>query len=91
MATIALGPKNCRLDMRMTHDQRQEVERAAAVKGKSLTQWCLDNLLADARRDIQDEATTRLSARTFEDFLKALDEGMPEEAVQLLGQKRAWE
>lgn len=59
MATVA--KKNSRFDMRLTQEQRSEVERAAAIKGKTLTQWALDNLMESARRDIEEESTTRLS------------------------------
>lgn len=91
MATITNAQKSARLDMRMTSDQRAEIERAAAIKGMSLTQWALQNLLASARRDIQEEATTILSMRAFDAFRQALDSGMPDEASALLDQKPVWE
>lgn len=91
MATAAKNNRSSRLDMRMTDDQRSEIERAAAVKGMSLTQWSLDNLLAAARRDLLDETTTRLSLKAFDDFKKALDKGMPVEAAELIAQKPVWE
>lgn len=90
MATTA-GQRTCRLDMRMTSAQRDEIERAASAKGMSLTQWSLDNLLAAARRDLMDETTTRLSIQAFDDFKKALDKGMPAEAAELLSRKPVWE
>ena len=59
MATITNASKTSRLDMRMSDEQRSEIERAASIKGMSLTQWALQNLLAAARRDIQEETVTR--------------------------------
>ena len=91
MATIAKQPKSSRFDMRMTPDQRREVEQAAAIKGKSLTQWALDCLLESARRDIQDETTPRLSRESFQAFVEALDRPMPEEAVLLLQKRPVWQ
>ena len=77
MATITNASKTSRLDMRMSDEQRSEIERAASVKGMSLTQWALQNLLAAARRDIQEETVTRLSMSAFDQFKSALDAGMP--------------
>lgn len=92
MATASsANQKSCRFDMRMTPSQREEIELAAAVKGKTLTQWSLDNLLASARRDLEEETTTRLSIRAFDEFARALDDGTPAAAVELLGKKPVWE
>lgn len=90
MGTIARNVKDSRFDMRMTREQRSEVERAAAIKGKTLTQWALDNLLESARRDIEEEATTCLSREAFDRFAKMLDRPMPEEARRLVEQKPVW-
>ena len=91
MATVTNTSKTSRLDMRMSDEQRSEIERAASIKGMSLTQWALQNLLAAARRDIQEETVTRLSMDAFDQFKTALDTGMPPEAVALLSQKPVWE
>ena len=91
MATIAKQPKSSRFDMRLTADQRSEIERAAALKGKSLTQWALDNLLESARRDIEEEEITRLDREAFEYFVAALEEPMAAEADDLMARKPVWE
>lgn len=88
MATVV---KNCRLDMRLTSDQRDEVERAAALTGKSITQWAVDHLLEAARYDIEQVTTTRLDAVAFEAFSKALDNPLPEATRELLSEKPVWE
>lgn len=90
MATVS-AQKTSRLDMRMTDEQREEIELAASVKGMSLTQWALQNLLSAARRDLEEETTTRLSTRAFKTFRDALDRGMPPEAQMLLDEKPVWE
>lgn len=90
MATLAKQPKNSRFDMRLTIDQRQEIERAASIKGKSLTQWALDSLLASARRDIEEETTTRLSQEEFSRFAVALDEPMRASTQELLRRTPIW-
>lgn len=88
MATVV---RQSRFDMRMTKEQRLEIERAAAIKGKTLTQWALDNLLEAARFDIEQETMTRLPSDSFEAFAAALDQPMPEEARSLLSEKAVWE
>ncbi|MCI8425536.1 MAG: DUF1778 domain-containing protein [Adlercreutzia sp.] len=77
--------------MRMTSAQRDEVERAAALRGKTLTQWALDHLLEAARYDIEQETTTRLSAADFDRFAAALEEPMPAAAQRLAASKAVWE
>lgn len=92
MATVSSArQKTCRFDMRMTSSEREAIELAAAAKGKTLTQWSRDNLLASARRDLEEETTTRLSVQAFSDFAKALDDGVPAAARELLGKKPVWE
>jgi len=92
MATTALSNrKTSRLDMRLTPEQRKEIEYAAGLKGMSLTQWAVQSLLASARRDVEEETTTRLSMEAFDEFARALGQGMPQEAQDLLARKPVWE
>lgn len=79
MAVVSVQ-KRARLDMRMTEMQRREIEHGAAIRGVSLTQWVLENLLSTVRRDVSEESTTRFSIDAFNEFKNALDAGMPEEA-----------
>lgn len=76
--------------MRMTPTQRREIERAAALRGMTLTQWSLDSLLESARRTVAEETMTHLSMEAFDAFRAALDEGMPEATRQLLSEKPVW-
>lgn len=77
--------------MRMTDEQRSQVERAAAMQGKTLTQWALDHLLEAARFDIEQETTTRLSADAFDELARALEKPMPLETRRLLDEKPVWD
>lgn len=88
MATVT---KNSRFDMRMTAAQRDQIERAAALRGKTLTQWALDRLLEAARYDIEQETTTHLASAEFDQFAAALEEPMPLAARQLIAAKAVWE
>ena len=88
---MATAVKDSRFDVRMTAAQRREIEQAASIQGKSLTQWALDHLLAAARYEIEQENVTRLSRRSFSRFVSALESPMPEEAQKLLDEKAVWE
>lgn len=92
MAAVARRPhKSNRIDIRVTDEQKMLFERAAAIKGKSVTQWSVDCLVAVAQPVIDDETMTYLRMREFDDFATLLDEPMPKVAQELLVQKRVWE
>lgn len=91
MATITAPKRDARLDLRMRSEEREEIERAASLKGMTITQWALQKLTASAREDIQEETVTRLSMQAFDDFKAALDQGMPSEAKELISSKAVWE
>ena len=82
--------KSYRMDIRLTQAQREEFERAAALKGMTLTQWSTWHLADAARTDIEDETTIRLSGKAFAEFAQALDEGMPAEMERLLHEDPTW-
>ena len=65
MATVpkARTEKSYRMDIRLTQAQREEFERAAALKGMTLTQWSTWHLADAARADIEDETTISLSGK----------------------------
>ncbi len=88
---MATAVKESRLDMRLTSEQRREIERAASLRGKSLTQWALDYLLEAARYDIERETVTQLSSDAFEAFAAAVDQPMPRAAQALAAEKAVWE
>ena len=92
MATAALArePKKSRMDLRLEEKRKELYERAAALKGQSVTQWSLSNLDAAAERDIEDARVTRLSDASFELFLKMIDEPMSEEAAELIRREPSW-
>lgn len=82
--------RSSRLAVRMTPEQRSTIDRAAQLKGMTITQWVLDHLMADARRDISEETTLRLSAEAFDRFKDALEQPMPEELTALLSRDAQW-
>ena len=81
MATATVE-KDCRMDIRLTQSQRKNYEKAAELRGQTLSQWTTMHL---------DEAhTTRLSDEAFERFSALLDDPMPEAARELLARESIW-
>ena len=83
--------KNSRMDLRLTHSQRSAYEKAASLKGQTLTQWSVTHLDEAARYDIEQARLTVLSDNEFELFCHALDESMPKAAQDLLARDEIWE
>ncbi|RNL21509.1 DUF1778 domain-containing protein [Slackia faecicanis] len=83
--------KQCRMDVRLTQSQRDAYERAAALKGQSLTQWATTHLDKNARFDIDTATTTFLSPEAFDSFCAMLEAPMPEAMQELLARKAVWE
>lgn len=88
--TITQPARSSRLNMRLTPEQRRTIDMAASLKGSSITQWAIDHLVADARRDIEEETVTRLSPKAFDEFLAALDRPMPQSAKDLIAMEPEW-
>lgn len=83
--------KQYRMDIRLTQPQRLSYERAASLRGQTLTQWATLHLDESARRDIDEAMTTSLSPEAFDAFCAMLDAPMPEAAQNLLARKPVWE
>ncbi|MCC6737770.1 MAG: DUF1778 domain-containing protein [Planctomycetia bacterium] len=71
-----------RLDMRLTPEQKDLLERAASLTGQPLTGFALSNLVERAQEIIERSGRTLLSRRDAEKFLKLLE--APPEPVPAL-------
>lgn len=65
-------PKDSRIDLRVTKEQKALLEEAASVKGVSLSAYTLLHLLPLAQQDIEDRERLILSNRDRDLFLSAL-------------------
>lgn len=65
--------KTDRLDMRLTGEQKELLERAAAISGQPLTGFALSRLLDAARELIERHQRTSLSLRDGRRFLEILE------------------
>lgn len=90
-ALVEKQEKQCRMDVRLTQSQRDVYERAAALKGQSLTQWATTHLDENARLDIDAATTTVLFPEAFDAFCAMLDAPMPAPVQELLDRKAVWE
>ncbi len=61
-----------RLEARVTAEQKSQIERAAALQGRSVTDFVLTSVQEAARRAIEDHARLALSIRDSEAFVDAL-------------------
>lgn len=91
MATATrTSQKTARIDIRLTSEQRELIERAAALTGSTLTQWTAQQLMEAAQRDIETRTRLALESEAFDAFQAALDEPLPAEARQLLARSPQW-
>ncbi|MFN8681372.1 DUF1778 domain-containing protein [Paracoccus sp. P2] len=66
-----------RLETRVTVDQKRLIEHAAALQGRSLTDFVLTSLQEAARRAIEEHQYLELSVRDSQAFVEALVEPRP--------------
>jgi len=77
LAEPAIQPKPARargerLEMRVTADQKSLIERAAALQGRTVTDFVLTSVQEAARRAIDEHQRLDLSVRDSQAFVEAL-------------------
>lgn len=65
--------QNCRIDLRLTQEQKELLERAASLKGVSLSAYTLFYLLPAARQEIDFYERLILSDRDRDLFLSVME------------------
>ncbi len=68
-----MATRSERLDMRLTPDQKDLLERAAAIAGQPLTTFAVAHLIERAEEVLERSQRTVLSRRDAEHFLDLLD------------------
>lgn len=71
--TESSPPKDSRIDLRVTKEQKALIEKAASIKGVSLSAYTLLHLLPLAQQEIENQEKLTLSNRDRDLFLAALD------------------
>jgi len=74
---------NARIDFRIRPEQKALIERAAGVKGQTVTDFAVTALVEAAQETIERAAKTTLSARDADIFLRILaSSGTPNRALR---------
>lgn len=67
-----MASKKARLDIRITQEKKELIERAVALKGLSITDFVINCVEEEARRTVRDYEQMNLTRRDSEAFAKAL-------------------
>lgn len=70
--TLASRRRGERLEARVTAEQKALIERAAALEGRSITDFVLASVQDAAKRAIAEHEVIRLSVRDSQAFVEAL-------------------
>lgn len=70
---MATPIKNDRLELRLTSEQKQEIEQAAAISGRSVTDFSVPLLVEQANEVIRQERELRMSKEAWDAFNTILD------------------
>jgi uncharacterized protein (DUF1778 family) len=73
MPTSHAAPKREALNMRITSDERNLIDRAAAVRGVTRTDFILAAARAAAEETLVEAALVRASPEAFAEFIARLD------------------
>jgi len=65
-------PKDSRIDLRLSIEQKATIEKAAAINGVSVSAYTLLHLLPLAQQDIESQQRLTLNNRDRDTFLSAL-------------------
>ncbi|MGL6342246.1 MAG: DUF1778 domain-containing protein [Waterburya sp.] len=65
--------KDSRIDLRLTREQKALLEKAASLRGVSLSAYTLLHLLPQAQQDINNQERLSLTNRDRDLFLSALE------------------
>jgi uncharacterized protein (DUF1778 family) len=71
---MAATSRKERVDLRISADQKQLIERAATLSGQTLSSFILGTTVERAREIVRESAVINLSNRDRDRFLKALDD-----------------
>lgn len=66
-------PKTERLELRMTDDQKMDIERAAAIEGRTVTDFSVSVLTQEAADVLRRDHELTLSQKAWSDFGEAIE------------------
>jgi uncharacterized protein (DUF1778 family) len=65
--------KSDRLELRLTSDQKKDIEQAAALSGRSVTDFSVSLLVQEAGEVIRQDRELTISKRAWDSFNEILD------------------
>ena len=65
--------KSDRIELRLTREQKSEIEQAAAISGRSVTDFSVPLLVKEAEQIIRVERDLRMSKKSWDAFNEILD------------------
>jgi uncharacterized protein (DUF1778 family) len=81
MAALIRGRKRERVEARVSAEQKELIERAAQLRGCSLSEYLVRSAQDAAERDLRDYEVITLSARDSQIFIEALLNPQPANAA----------
>lgn len=91
MATKTMNLKSSRLDLRMSQEEKRQIEEAAALNGQNVSQWSIGKLLESARNDILEANAVRMTTSAFDRFAELLEHPASPAFTQFSSEKSIWE
>jgi uncharacterized protein (DUF1778 family) len=89
----ATAKKETPVSMRFRNDDLAIIDRGAAMRGMSRTEFVRRAALRDAQAAMLTESVVRVSEETYADFLAAIERPvapLPPKAVERLARKAPW-
>lgn len=82
--------KSSRMDLRLDDARKKLYEKAAEIKGQTLSQWSLASLDLAAEKIIEDSRALYLEEENFKLFYTLLEQPAPPEFQELLAMEPEW-
>jgi uncharacterized protein (DUF1778 family) len=70
---MSTATKNDRLDLRLTQQQKSDIEKAAAISGRSITDFSVSVLIEEAAEVIRQDRDLAMSQKAWDAFNKVLE------------------
>ena len=83
--------KESRLEVRVASRDKKLIERAAFLRGQSVSAYSVSTLIEDARQVIDSADRILLTDRDRDAFLKILDKGPNQELLEAAREYQDWE
>ncbi|WP_350305232.1 type II toxin-antitoxin system TacA family antitoxin [Photorhabdus viridis] len=92
MNVISENRKNKTLNLRIRQEDRDLIDRAAKVKGKTVTEYVLDTIKRDAENTLLEHSFMIVSPEIFNAFIAKLDApAVPNESlIKTANMKKPW-